>query len=242
MADDDDSIAALARELGLYDLVHDILRAAQAARETKDPTTRATKRQVLGDVLGKFLQVTGSTAELRDEMVEHMLDVPGNEIWKGKSFAELTRSEMLRTKGGEAAVRTMAEVALLRLFGLLGAKFTNVTVGELRRLPTGYDGVFSFLPKAGVKPGHGPTHALAQKTVNRLGYTVGVQGGRLTRALLVRAVEYFDQQGVIHQIPPTKLATMRDWTQREHAKVYEDAVKNGITARETGTIDRLLRL
>ena len=84
--------------------------AVETARGANDPATRETARTALGAAAGAFLEGTGVTEQLRQQMLEHVLgELDGGAAYAGKSFEELTRPEMARTKGGLAVLRGLAE-------------------------------------------------------------------------------------------------------------------------------------
>ena len=226
----------------VLDALQAVKNDEEHARTANSPDARERARTALGETAGTLLDALGVTSQLQQQMVDHALGEPGvDRPSHALTFAELTRPEMARTTGGLAILRNLAARGVLTLFSLLGAKFSAATVHELRGIGKGREGIFTFIPKTGVARDGGPAHALQEETVSRLGYTVGAPA-QLKWAMLKRAADYYNRRAAQHGLSTTKPATVRDWCQRPHALVYEDARKEGARDRRDGNInsERLL--
>ena len=131
--DDDEAFEAWQHSETVQGPLYRLWEAEKAARTANDPVKREAGRTALGAAAGAFLEGTGVTEQLQQQMLEHVLgELDGGAAYAGKTFEELTRPEMARTKGGLAVLRALAERGVLTLFTLLGAKFSATTVADLR--------------------------------------------------------------------------------------------------------------
>ena len=211
----------------------------ETARGTNDPRQRDIARTALGGAVCALLEATGATEQLRAQMLEHVLgDRKDGAAYAEKTFTELTRAEMVRTPGGLAVMRGLAERGVLTMFSLFGVKFSAMVVNELRGRAKGHRGVLGFSPKKGKNPDGGLADALQEKTVLALGYTLGSSGGgQLKQALLDQATTFYNSHATIKGVATVRWASVRDWTQRSHANAYRIAVQDGLAHLDARTID-----
>lgn len=244
LPDRDDAFDAWLRSDAVRDLLRGLWKGVETARAANEPAARDSARTALGDALGAFCVGIGATDQLRRQIVAHALEDAGLvEEFGGRSFEELTSTAMMATEGGRQMLRQMAARGVLTLFRLLGATFAQGVVGGLGAAGKGFDPFWAKEPKSGVKSDGGPLDLLRQEAVNRLGYTAGALGLRLTADLLARAVEHFRRQARRRGIDEAvKLETARDWAKKAHRGVFEAARREGAEDRRNGTVKRHLLL